>query len=64
MIVSVILRGDTGESDRDSVFVGFLIRFLSVHILEDCAKDPVLERHRRDEICVDIWDLKSSVFVM
>ena len=32
--------------------------------LEDRAKDPVLERHMRDEIFVDAWDLKSSVFVM
>ena len=32
--------------------------------LEDGVKDPVLERHMRDEICVDVWDLKSRVFVM
>ena len=33
-------------------------------ILEECAKDPVMERHMRDKISVNVWDLKSSGFVI
>ena len=60
----MILLGETQERMIEIVFLLFShsISYVGCN-LEDRAQDPVLERHMRDTIFVDVWDLKSKVCV-